>query len=132
MTLLDKLFGRKKVGHYRSEADHAANRATQLEMSPQTIAALRKHGVGEDKMLPLEFFFYTNAEENASGLSNGLNALGYSSNHGTSAGNKNEYLINGWTTPLKMEESIIVEWTAEMCDCGAKHDCEFDGWGTSV
>ncbi|MBX3243181.1 MAG: ribonuclease E inhibitor RraB [Acidobacteria bacterium] len=132
MGIFDKIFGSKDPGQYRSEVDLAANRAKQIEMSPQTVAALREHGITDEKTLPLEFFFYTNSEEKASKLSNELAALEYSSSYGNSAHNRKEFLINGWSTPIQIDENRILQWTADMCDRGAKHDCEFDGWGTSV
>lgn len=132
MGLFDKLFGSKEPGRYRSEADHAENCAKQLEMSPQIISALREHNVTDEKTLPLEFFFYTNTEEKASNLSNELASLEYSSSYEISAYNRKEFLINGWSTPIQMDGNSILQWTADMCNRGAKHDCEFDGWGTSV
>jgi hypothetical protein len=130
MGLLRKFFGSNVVGPCRSESDHAKNRSKQLEISPQTVAVLREHGVTDEKVLPLEFFFYTNADEKAATLSVELSALGYSASHGRSASAKNEYVINGWTNPVRMDENSVLEWTAQMCDMGAKYDCEFDGWGT--
>jgi hypothetical protein len=131
MGFLDSIFGKKEVGQYRSAEQQTANRIKQLEMTPQTLDVLRQHGVNDDSLLRLEFFFYTNTSEKASKLSDNLTSLGYSSDFGTSASNAKEFLINGWSTPIRMDERSALDWTASMCDQAADHDCEFDGWGTN-
>ena len=130
MGFLDSFFGKKEAGPYWTEEQQTANQKKQFEMTPQTLDVLRQHGVDKDSLLRLEFFFYTNTSEKAAKLSDKLTSLGYSSDFGTSASNAKEFLINGWSTPLKMDESSALEWSALMCDLAASHDCEFDGWGT--
>jgi regulator of RNase E activity RraB len=130
MGFLSRIFRKKEVGPYRTEEQRTTNRDNQLKMTPQTLDALRQHRVDKDSLLRLEFFFYTNTSEKAAKLSDNLASLGYSSDFGTSAGNAKEYIINGWSTPIKMDESTVLEWSALMCELAANHDCEFDGWGT--
>lgn len=131
MGFLNKIFGSKEPGQYKTESQQTASRQRQLEMTPQTLEALREHGVSDDKLLPLEFFFYTNSREKADRLSNELVSLGYSSEAGVSASNAKEFIVTGWSTPIKMDERTASDWTASMCDLAANHDCEFDGWGTN-
>jgi hypothetical protein len=115
---------------FMSEAELAKTLETQLAMSPQTVAALRSHGVKATDALKLEFFFLTNTEPKASALASELAAKGYAVKHGISEG-YNKYLITGWSTPMKMDETVVVEWTRAMCELGYKYDCDFDGWGTN-
>ena len=117
----------KKDGKFISEPEFVKSLKTQLAMSPQTVAALRGYGVNAADSLKLEFFFVTNAESKASTLAE----KGYSVEYGISESYKNKYLITGWSTPIRMDESIVVEWTKNMCELAYKHDCEFDGWGTN-
>ena len=120
-----------KPKKFVSEQQHKDNLASQLSMSPQTIEQLRAYGVGEDKWLKLEYFFYTNSAEQAAELSKELDVMGYSNQYGESAHDKNMQIITGWSTPISMATDTVVEWTASMCNIGFKHDCEFDGWGTN-
>lgn len=119
-----------KPRRFVSEQQHKDNLDSQLSMSPKTIEQLRGYGVGEDKCLKLEYFFYTNSAEKAAELSKELEAMGYSNQYGESVHDKKIQIITGWSTPISMATKNVVEWTASMCNIGFKHDCEFDGWGT--
>ena len=130
MGFFDNVFGKKEIDQYRTQEQQAANRKKQLQMTPQTLDVLRQHGVDNERVLRLEFFFYTNASEKAAKLSDKLTSLGYSSKFGTSATGAKEFIVTGLSTPVKMDEASALEWTALMCDLGSNHDCEFDGWGT--
>ena len=103
----------------------------QLDMAPQTLSQLRECGVGEDKELKLEFFFFTNTAEKAEYLGKVLVDKGYSCEFGESADNKDIFVTTGWTGPIQMSHENIIEWTGEMCVIGHRNDCEFDGWGTN-
>jgi len=116
---------------YQTEEQQDANRKKQIEMTPQTLEVLRQYGISDASFLRLEFFFYTNTKEKAEGLSDKLISLGYSSSVGTSASDAKRLLVNGWSTPIKMDEASACNWTASMCDLAADHDCKFDGWGTN-
>ena len=125
-----KLF-KKKNSQFISENQHKDNLASQLNMSPQTVEQLRGIGINEDRELKLEYFFYTNATEKAEALSNELSGMGYSSEFGQSAHDKKVQIVTGWSSPLQMTTAKVLEWTESMCNAGFKHDCEFDGWGTT-
>ncbi len=121
----------KKDRKFISEPEFAKSLKTQLAMSPQTVAVLRGYGVNAADSLKLEFFFVTNTESKASALASTLVEKGYSVEYGLSENYKNRYLITGWSSPIRMDEPIVVEWTKNMCELAYKHDCEFDGWGTN-
>jgi len=116
---------------YKTEQEYVQNRLSQIAMTPQTMEQLRNYKVIDTSMLKLEYFFYTNSEEKAVVLSGELEKLGYESAFSLSAGNATEYVINGWTTKMAMDDKTVEEWTALMCDLGRDNDCEFDGWGTN-
>ena len=114
-----------------SEAVFKANRTKQITMAPQTIEQLRGYGVSDDSELELEYFFYTNTREKAERLAKVLAGRGYDGSHDVAAGDSSQFVITGWTTPMKMTDENVLAWTGEMCDLGYKFDCEFDGWGTN-
>lgn len=131
MSFLKSLF-KREPGRFLTEEAHRVSLAKQKAMTPQTLAQLRKHGVGETANLKLEYFFYTNDPGKAARLAADLRSLGYESESGPSAGAKRLELVTGWTTPIEMSEGAAVEWTERMSQLGFKHDAEFDGWGTPV
>lgn len=114
-----------------SEKEYKKNLATQLNLSPQTVAQLREHGVTDNTKLKLEYFFYTDLPEKASTLAKSLENLGYSVEYGESVNDKKIQIITGWTVPITMETGIVLEWTEHMCKLGYEYDCDFDGWGTN-
>lgn len=120
-----------KPQRYVSESAFRESLAKQTTMSPQTVAQLRKHGVTDQANLKLEFFFYTDKEAKGQALAKSLGDLRYQVECGPSAGDSRLVLVTGWTTPIKMSEGSVVEWTERMCRLGYEHDCEFDGWGTN-
>ena len=56
----------------------------------------------------------------------------YAADYKVSEGDKNLYVISGWTTRIEMQDSLVIEWAVSMCDVGFKNDCDFDGWGTEI
>jgi len=88
-------------------------------------------GVTDERQLKLEYFFYTNTKEKAAALAQKLTDLGYAGGFDYAATNKKEFVIKGWTSPMKMDDKTVLDWTASMCDLGREHDCDFDGWGTT-
>jgi hypothetical protein len=117
--------------NYVSEGAFRENLVKQTKMSPQTVAQLRKYGVTDDTDLKLEFFFYTDKEPNAQGLSKALQALDYKVEYRPAAADSHLLLVTGWTIPIKMTDESVVAWADRMCRLGYEHDCEFDGWGTN-
>ncbi len=136
MAFFGSLFGCSKGDgdkpqRYVSEAAFRENLAKQTTMSPQTVAQLRKHGVTDQASLKLEFFFYTDKDGKGQALAKALQELRYQVECGPAAGDSRLVLLTGWTTPIKMSEGSVVEWTEKMCRLGYEHDCKFDGWGTN-
>ena len=132
MGLFDFFKSKSLDGKFVSESEYKKNHQSQMKMTPQTMDQLRKAGVSVDKELKLEFFFYTNSIIKATKLSEELKNLNYQSDLKLAVGSKAEYLVNGWTTKMKMNDEIVVAWTNQMCEIGYEHDCEFDGWGTKL
>jgi regulator of RNase E activity RraB len=130
LSFLSSLFGKgNKNGSYTTEKDYQHNRSLQTQMASNTLRALVEHGVKANETLKLEYFFYTNTIDKAVELVDELKQKGFEVEHSKSLGEKNAYIVTGWTTPMPMEDSTLVVWVGEMCDLGFKHDCEFDGWG---
>lgn len=134
MRFLASLFGRssKEPARFVSEPEFVQNLAKQKQMTPQTLAQLREHGVTESSSRRIEFFFYTNTDGKAQGLAASLCGLGYQAGGAAAATDKRLRVVTGWTTPMKVSDSVMVAWTDQMCRLGYDHDAEFDGWGTNV
>lgn len=106
------------------------NKENQTNMAPKTLKQLRDLGVTETKELKLEYFFYTNSIEKAKRFAEEIQKLTYTVKYGKSAGDKKLFVITGWTSKMKMSDSVVIDWTKKMCDLGYTFDCDFDGWGT--
>lgn len=130
MGIFSSLFGANPKDAYKTKIQYESNRLTQIAMTPQTMEQLRKLEVTDSSRLKLEYFFYTNTEEKAASLNKELQKLGHNGGF-DSASNSKEYVINGWSARMSMDDKTVAEWTALMCDLGKDNDCEFDGWGTN-
>lgn len=124
--LKPKYHGRQFV----SETTFISNRDKQMQMTPKTLAQLRKLNVPAEKELKLEYFFYTNTGDKAQQLAIEIGKLNYTVQHGVSAGDNKLFIVTGWTTKMKMADEVVKQWTKQMCELGYTFDCEFDGWGT--
>ena len=113
-----------------TEDSYKKNRDNQVRMAPQTIKQLRDLGVTETKELKLEYFFYTNTIDKAKSLAKEIQKMDYTVKYDKSVGDKNLFVITGWTSKMAMSDSTVIDWTKQMCDLGHKFDCGFDGWGT--
>jgi hypothetical protein len=119
----------RKSEKFVTEKSFKRNLVSQLDMSPEVLAQLRKHGVNEDTKLKLEYFFYTDTAEKGKALAQELEKLKYSVECRKSV-NEIETLVTGWTEPMNMSNETVVSWTEKMCKLGYEYDCDFDGWGT--
>jgi hypothetical protein len=119
-------------GPFVTQAAFEKNLRRQVAMTPQTLAQLRKHGVGPAAQRRLEYFFYSNSNDKASGLATELAARGWTVESRPSADASKTFVITGWTSPMVMGDDVVLQWTTDMVEQGYKHDCEFDGWGTNV
>src|SRR4051794_33034059 len=104
MSLLN--FFRKKTSDtlFVNTDSFESNLKNQLKMTPQTLHQLRKLGVGEEKELRLEYFFYTDSFHKAKRFSKELQSLGYEVEQRPSAGHANLFVITGWTNNMKMSD----------------------------
>lgn len=114
-----------------NESSFKKNRDNQILMTPQTLEQLRNLGIGEEDELKLEYFFYTNSLEKGESLANEIRKMNYTVEYKVSVADKNLYLVNGWTTKIKMSELVVSQWTKIMCELGYEFDSEFDEWGTN-
>ena len=140
MGLFSTLFGCKNASstatqmndtdRFVEEKAFQENLAAQRTMTPQTVQQLRKAGVGPERMLKVEYFFYSNTLAKAEELAKDLKALGYTADARDGANVDGTFLATGMTPPLSMSDSAMIEWTERMCTIGFQHDCDFDGWGT--
>ncbi len=130
MSVFD-LFG-KRNRRFVSEEAFESNLARQASMCSQVLNVLREHGITEQAQLKLEYFFYTDSGHKASALAEALQQKGYSAEHRPSADGSGTLVITGWTTKMPTDETTVVAWTKAMCRLGFEHDCEFDGWDTSL
>jgi hypothetical protein len=119
------------IKQFVSESAFENNSTKQIKMTPLTMKELKKLNVNEDKELKLEYFFYTNTDKKANAFALELSKLNYDVKSRQSAGDKKLFLVTGWTTKMKMEDSTVANWTKAMCELGYEFDCEFDGWGTT-
>ena len=111
MGLFSSLFGcgpRGGDGRFQSDDAYAQSRAKQLKMTPQTMAQLRKYEVTDRTQLKLEYFFYTNTKDKAEGLLRKLVGMGYTANSDHSGRNKKQFVVTGWTTPMKMDDETVL------------------------
>lgn len=132
MALFDFLKPKQNGNNqFVTEQAFKSNLTKQMQMTPQTMAQLRKIDVSADKELKLEYFFYTNTADKAKLFADEIGKLNYEVTYGQSAGDKKSFVITGWTTKMKMQDNVVANWTKEMCELGYKFDCDFDGWGTS-
>ena len=130
MGLLD-IFKSRTPKRFVSENDFRKNLSSQLKMTPQTLEQLKKLDIDDTKELKLEYFFYTNSLEKAKIFADQIKADNFNTEYHQAAIGKDQFVITGWTNPMKMDEEIVGTWTKKMCELGYKHDCEFDGWGTN-
>jgi len=131
MGLFDIFKRKSEESKFVNENSFSNNLVNQVKMAPQTIAQLRGLGVDENKKLKLEYFFYTNTQAKAESLTNELVKLGYTALNDNSAGDKNLFVITGWTSQIVMSEDVVKNWIKQMCELSYKFDSEFDGWGTT-
>ena len=127
------LFNFSKGGNNRFVTEKLYNEsvAKQKRMNTETLQQLSKYGISDTSELKLEYFFYTNEQDKANSLANELKNLNYQIDKvDTAAGDQKLWVINGWTTKMKVDLQTVTKWTTQMCKVGYDNDCDFDGWGT--
>lgn len=115
---------------YITEADFNRNLQMRMQILPYLLAMIRRFKVTEDKMISLDFFFYTNTADKAQQLVTALKALSYYVKPYTFDEEEKTYEVTGWTNKMELTDDVIQAWVQQMSELGYKYDCEFDGWGT--
>lgn len=111
---------------------HAPRQAAwRLIFDVRPLLNLSTYGVTGESRLKLEHFIFKDTKEKAAGLAQRLAEKGYTGSHDHSASDKKQFLVTGWTPPMRMDEETIADWPGRRCDVGRGRDCEFDGWGTN-
>ncbi len=130
MGIFDRFRGAPK--RFVSPDDVEGRLHQQLVMTSRTVERLRICGVTPESILALEFFFYTDTPAKAIALAAALAELRYQVERELSAADEKLQVITGRTTSMQMKYHVVEAWTEQMCKIGFVHDCEFDGWGTSL
>lgn len=121
----------KGTSRFVTEKQYSENTSKQKGMNTQTLSQLSKYGITDSVDLKLEFFFYTNEQNKASNLAIELKKLNYQIDKvDTAATDRKQWVVNGWSTKIKMDLQTVTNWTSQMCKLGYDNDCDFDGWGT--
>ena len=107
-----------------------ANLASQADGDAATLTELRKYGVSADSEHKVEFFFYTNTLDKAKALASALEPTNADVYFGPAAGDDTQFVVTGWSAPIKMDNATVTAWSEKMTRLGYEFDCEFDGWGT--
>ena len=106
----------------------------QLAMSGETIDALRRAGLTDDKEVQIEFFFVAPSEAAGRALVGHLQAndcLGLAL-HRSGSFFSRRFSVVGKTHPTAVTAQVLSQWVPWIVVQGIIHDCEFDGWGTEV
>ena len=122
----------RKPKRFWDEKAHRANLARQAGDVPQILEQLVKLGVTPDRELKLEYFFYTNTAQKADGLGDALRQKGYTVDVHPSHAGRRQHVVTGWSTPIRMSNDLVRDWSRQMCEIGFAHDAEFDGWVASL
>ncbi|MBS1594855.1 MAG: ribonuclease E inhibitor RraB [Bacteroidetes bacterium] len=111
--------------------DFEENLEMQEALAPVVLENLLDFGMEEGQELRVEYFFYTDSSGKANALATELKKLGYYVWSGHSSYDKTQFLINGWTIKMSMDNETMSNWVNRMSTLGYAYDCRFDGWGTS-
>jgi hypothetical protein len=106
----------------------------QLEMSKQTLVALRGHGLAEDAEVQIDFFFVAPNEKSARALAEHLEENECLDLRCEKSGGflSRKWVVTGKSHPSPVTEKVLAAWIPWMVVQGVTHNCEFDGWGASV
>jgi Regulator of ribonuclease activity B len=106
----------------------------QLEMSKQTLEALRRHGLTDETEVQIDFYFVAPNEKSARSLAQHLEENDCLELQCEKSGGflSRKWAVMGKSHPTPVTESVLATWIPWMVVQGISHDCEFDGWGASV
>jgi hypothetical protein len=83
-----------------------------------------------NKPVPVEFFFYSDNEEDAKLISADLQKAGYEV-YGIDP-SKDKFSIIGATTPINVNGKEFVAWIDKMNQLAFLYNCMFDGYGMLI
>lgn len=123
---------RNHLYRFFSKREMAEAISVQPKLSQRLFKLFKQYG-GTKIESPVEFFFYTDAEDKANNLVIELVKLKYEI-YGIypPAEDIQNWSIIGVTTPLLMNENELSKWCETMNRLGYETDCRFDGWGTLI
>ena len=106
----------------------------QLAMNAETLDALRRAGLTEEKEVQIEFFFVAPNEAAARALVAHLEAndcLGLALQRSGSFFSR-RFSVVGKTHPTAVTPQVLSQWVPWIVVQDIIHGCEFDGWGAQV
>lgn len=107
----------------------------QLQMNPQTWAALQARGVDENTLLIIDFAFTAKGKAEAQTLADFLREkTTFSSVARPERGTRfrKRWIVRGRTKPSTTSLEMLNDWVTFMVKTGYTHACRFDGWGVEV
>jgi hypothetical protein len=107
----------------------------QLQMNPQTWAALQARGVDEHTLLIIDFAFTAKGKPEAHALADFLREkTTFSSVARPERGTRfrKRWIVRGRTKPSTTSLEMLNDWVTFMVKTGYSHACRFDGWGVEV
>jgi len=107
----------------------------QLEMNPQTWAAMQARGVGEQTLIVIDFAFTAKSKADGEALKTFLREKTTFSAFGRAErGTKlrKRWIVRGQTKPSTTSLEMLNDWVTFMVKTGYKHACKFEGWGVEV
>ena len=115
-----------------AQAQDLINR--HIQMSGQTLDALRAAGLKDDQQVQLDFFFKAPDEGAAKALLNHLRANDCLDLKIERTGGilSRKYSVTGRTHPTPVTTEVLAQWIPWIVVQGIVRNCEFDGWGAQA
>ncbi|HEX8156757.1 MAG TPA: hypothetical protein VF526_05165 [Solirubrobacteraceae bacterium] len=107
----------------------------QLQMNPQTWAALQGRGVDERTLLIIDFGFTAKGKAEAKGLTSFLRektTFSATARAERGTGLRKRWIVRGRTKRSTTSLEMLNDWVTFMVKTGYTHACRFDGWGAEV
>ena len=109
--------------------------ANQLEMNPQTWAALVERGVDDQTPIVIDFAFTAKTKPDALSLEAFLRektTFSAVARAERGVALRKRWIVRGRTQPSVSSLAMLDDWVTFMVRAGYKHACRFDGWGAQV
>ena len=106
----------------------------QINMSGDTLDALRRAGLADDMEIQLDFFFLAPNGAHARALVTHLtknDCLDLSAQRSGGILSR-KFTVTGKTRPTVVTTQVLAQWIPWMVVQGMIHECQFDGWGAEV